>query len=433
MSLHKVKLGADLIDALATLGVVLGYHVEREFSVRKPRGGAVDVAWMKDSSQRFPLMIFEVETAAGNTIANNAIKVFGQPTNQFEKPLFFFHLVLKANRSNSRVESLATEFGTNNYRIYRLNNAEKKALLNDIVGQHRRLTSDIDLIALHDALSHKTWDEVNLPRFFDDFKTYKFEANYLSDYARMALMEEGFWITYVSRLLWEYDNKHPFRGYDSYLGDSWSTPVHLALLANGFPSRKGDLIVDFVHWQTKSSYMSQIGPHFGLSRDYDQFVLSLGAGFFAVLAALFQSERASAFIGKEMETISNALGGFPLRLRLYHWVWLLHVSSALEDGTLFELVRCCVNEEGGVPKEALFSPSLQIASDEECEWDVKLRQVKNRVPDLKQFIKERRERYQLVKDPSYVHHLGLMVLISQDYASLSEATIRLLATPYGAP
>src|SRR4051812_27441815 len=123
MSEHKLQPGKLVIEALSVLGRDLGYFVECEVPVLKRAHSPplVDVAWKKDETQKFPLMIFEVESSAGNTIANNAMKVFSQSNQDFEKPLFFFHLVVRGGEETSRIDALRKQYGTNNYRVYRLN------------------------------------------------------------------------------------------------------------------------------------------------------------------------------------------------------------------------------------------------------------------------------------------------------------------------
>ena len=91
MPQHKLEAGKQIIQAVAQLGRALGYAVRTEMPVeQRPRPPAVDVAWFADDEQRYPLMIFEVESAATNAMANNPAKVFGQPSDQFERPLFSF-------------------------------------------------------------------------------------------------------------------------------------------------------------------------------------------------------------------------------------------------------------------------------------------------------------------------------------------------------
>jgi hypothetical protein len=154
MATHKLAAGAEFISALLSLGEALGYVAEEEFPTENGAigGPAVDVAWLSDEGQRYPLMIFEVESAATNSAANNPVKVFGPPNEQFEKPLFLFHVFLTGGVNTSRLKNLRHVFDTHNYRTYTLARGEIPALLKDILSQHRRVPIGVDLVALADFL-----------------------------------------------------------------------------------------------------------------------------------------------------------------------------------------------------------------------------------------------------------------------------------------
>jgi hypothetical protein len=96
MGKHILSKGNEMISAILALGKSLGYVVKEEFPVEKRPGNspAVDAAWLSDEDHDFPLMIFEIESKITGSIANNPVKVFGQPNEHFEKPLFFFHIFL---------------------------------------------------------------------------------------------------------------------------------------------------------------------------------------------------------------------------------------------------------------------------------------------------------------------------------------------------
>ena len=121
MADHKLLAGKQLIEGIAQLGVVLGYHIEKEFPVDQPIYGespAVDVAWFSHKGNRFPLFIFEVESKASNGMTNNPLKIYAQENRVFEKPLFFFHVVAHGGLHSSRPRNLEAQYGKNNYRIY---------------------------------------------------------------------------------------------------------------------------------------------------------------------------------------------------------------------------------------------------------------------------------------------------------------------------
>jgi len=79
VSLHRLQAGQIVIDGLVKLASAFGYSAEREFPVgTRATSAAVDVAWFAAGDQRVPLMIFEVESSASASMANNAMKVFSQ-------------------------------------------------------------------------------------------------------------------------------------------------------------------------------------------------------------------------------------------------------------------------------------------------------------------------------------------------------------------
>ena len=60
--------------------------------------------------------------------------------------------------------------------------------------------------------------------------------------------------------------------YKTYIGHHWSDLLHMGVASLAAPS-DGDWLRCLRAWQEGSLYGSAIGPHFGLSRDYDDFVL----------------------------------------------------------------------------------------------------------------------------------------------------------------
>ena len=155
MPRHSLHTGIEIIDGLMRLGVALGYVAETERPVERgrPSPPAVDVAWMRGEGQNYPLMIFEVESRATNSAANNPLKVYGQPTDQFEKPLFFFHIFVTAGPETTRIENLRYHYGSYNYRAYKLDEGGGGNLLKDILSQHRRLFRQLSLSLLLNELN----------------------------------------------------------------------------------------------------------------------------------------------------------------------------------------------------------------------------------------------------------------------------------------
>src|SRR4051812_44557182 len=119
MGEHKLETGINFIEGLKQLGSIMGYHIQSELSLDSSthHSPAVDLAWFKEKNQKFPLFIFEVESAATNGMAYNPLKVFSKKNEKFEKPLFFFQVILKEGQNSAKVNDLKEMFGTHNYRV----------------------------------------------------------------------------------------------------------------------------------------------------------------------------------------------------------------------------------------------------------------------------------------------------------------------------
>ncbi len=179
MAEHKLVPGRNLISALSALGEALGYHVAREHPLEVDRKNppAVDIAWFAESGQAYPLMIFEVESRATSSIANNATKVFGRPSSRFEKPLFFFHIVLRS-ADTARLHVLERLFGTYNYRSFNLSETSVAAVLEAVLAQHRRVRRTVALLPLRGCLDLDGWHGVTPRDLIRILGALNFETDY---------------------------------------------------------------------------------------------------------------------------------------------------------------------------------------------------------------------------------------------------------------
>ncbi|MEN3368882.1 MAG: hypothetical protein V7609_1025 [Verrucomicrobiota bacterium] len=394
MSEHKLQRGKLVIEGLSDLGTALGYFVQREQPVVKDAHWppAVDVAWKKDEWQDFPLLIFEVESSAGNTIANNALKVYSQPNQDFEKPLFFFHLIVRSGTETSRIEALRRQYGTNNYRLYRLDTDEATGLIQDILTQHRKVFLHFDVAAICGILQ-TDWAAIDLSAVLDHAETLNFETSFLTAYARLSA-DEQFLARFVDRLsvLEERGQlRHRRVPYETFLGESWHPPIHLAILARARTQSADVFLEQLRNWQEESYPYSMIGPHFGMSRDYDQFILGMSSGLLSAIAAIFGNGNAKRYIAAQMHSICEQLGNARDRFALYAGVWLLHVTASVGDELLFEYARNFVNSRGGLSSGCVSDPPFLVPSFEElddCEWDHRLVQDKKLILSLPEFVQD---------------------------------------------
>lgn len=229
MPRHKLAAGAEIISSLVSLGRTLGYVTNEEFPTEQPNvgGPAVDVAWLSDARQRFPIMVFEIESKTTNSAANNPVKVFGPPNEDFEKPLFFFHVFVTGGNRTSRLENLRRLFGTHNYRTYRLKAGEIPALLKDILSQHRRLSLDLDLVSLTRSIESTPSFRPYVSEVLLHTESLGFNVDYFVSYATLAKENANHLDHFVRHLRSHYQTPNRKRlesGYTTFLGANYSDP-----------------------------------------------------------------------------------------------------------------------------------------------------------------------------------------------------------------
>lgn len=399
MGRHTLKEGKEMISGILNLGKSLGYVVKEEFPLEKKPGNppAVDAAWLSDEDHDFPLMIFEIESKVTSSIANNPVKVFGQPNENFEKPLFFFHIVLKGTTDSSKIKNLQTLFGLYNYRTYDLSkDDEVTRLIIDIISQHRRLYRKLDLEDLIKTFDHEIWKSADIEKILVSLEVRRFTANYLRTYASFSFHDPDF-IKHYLRFLELHVHSHPKKAipqeYGTYWGDMWSDPIHYGILIYSFPDKSAEYLQRFRNWQEKSTYLTMIGPHFGLSRDYDEFILGLSPPFWAFLAALMKKcSEAVEYIADQCQLILEELRESAPRISFFTALWLLHIAAAVSSNKHFEFARSLINHKAGISEFFLYNPpnSIPLEGENDTEsdkkWNKELQERPIKVPDMDEFL-----------------------------------------------
>jgi len=404
MPTHTLPRGVAVIDALTSLGSALGYVSERERPVERGRANppAVDVAWLLDKGQEYPIMIFEVESLATNAAANNPVKVFGQSTERFEKPLFFFHIFVAAGPETSRIENLKQLFGTHNYRAYRLDQNNLEVLLRDVFSQHRRLQKSLNLGPLLDQLRSGIWLGVSLRNLLLHLEALRFDAAFLGEYAARGVSDPEFrgeFLRLLERSVSVPAAERKPEGYKTYIGQTWAEPLHMGVLSLANPD-SGDWLGRLRDWQEHTTYMTMIGPHFGLSRDYDDFVLGFAPVLWALVTALmYKVSGAAKYICTQIGAILERLSNASLEASFFTAVWALHVAAAAGDDTQYEVVRAFINERGGMALDILYEPPSMVSVVEpDEEWTTAVTNGPLPVPALPDFREELSRRYSGTSD-----------------------------------
>jgi len=376
MSTHKNPDTLALIEDLAMLGETLGFIIEQERPISdRGNGPAVDLAWLGDANQRFPLLIFEIDTCSSNSSTYNALKVLAKDSESFEKPVFFFHIFMRGNDESSPIKDLQEQYRTHNYRVYRIGSNSTLPLIKDVLSQHRRLFQSIDLYNLVRTLLKS--------RFFcnytEDILRYvpllKYQGDSLVPIARLRLVENKFEELFKEKVadLFAHGEIISPR-YDSYIGEHWATPIHIGLMQFWTQDISDKWVNTLRRWQENSVYPTKIGPHFGLSRDYDEFIFTLAAAYWGLVAVLMKSSTSGgSYILKQYWDVFTTLKDHPSKASYFWAVWLLHIAAAFDTESLYESARVHLNENfNGSSTQSLYSPLGYVPGDDDDEQEVEV-------------------------------------------------------------
>jgi hypothetical protein len=333
----------------------------------------LDVAWFAEEGQKYPLMIFEVESRVTNAAPNNPLKVYSKSSEAFEKPLFFFHIFLAVPSDRQKIENLLAEFGRHNYRVYTQENATQ--FIADVLHQHRRIRAGLNFGAFLTTLLTPAWPGLDLVAVVGLMEDLSFHnaADILPAYATLVLSSRRSLVSEVARQLRARLSsgtlEHTTDSWDSYLGQSWAYPVYLGILASLSPGPDSiDCLKRLQQWQGTDA-CRPMGPAFP-DRDHTEFVVGASPSLWALLAALFrQTPGAVKYVSEQMRDTLVSLDGWRPEHTFHAALWLLHVAS-LADGAAaeFEAARERINADGGVALGWLLEPPGAISIEGDFEW-----------------------------------------------------------------
>lgn len=419
MADHKLPAGKQLIQGIAQLGSVLGYHVEEEFPVDEPMYGeppAVDVAWFAQKGNRFPLFIFEVESKATNGMTNNPLKVYAQENRSFEKPLFFFHVVAQGGDKSSRPRNLESQYGKNNYRIYLVGIDSANDLIKDVLSQHARVRNDVDYIALYQLLITDLWlhkvDHAKLLMHAGSLELSK--RNIISSLVRVSRNDAAIFPQLVELVSKDSEADFANTNFESYLGSQWAIPIITGLLCglseNMSESRYWSSVL--LKWQRESTYMPMITPAFGLSRDYDEFILGCAPQLITLCIAASSIDKDlylefSQVLKDILDKVGVCWGG------LNTAIYLLHLSAATNDAECFDRAKKYLLEFNALSEEDILSPPSCVSiMDAEFEDYFKRGEVAE-IVDFMDFSKLCKDRY--LKNETCIKAVALRALDDDSY------------------
>ena len=151
--------------------------------------------------------------------------------NFFEKTFYFsFHIVVKGVRT--AVRNLESMYGKENYRIYLMEEKVSNKLVEDIIGQHYRISNELNYIDLYNFLNKDIWLMIlsvsKVIRFAVDLNFSK--KNVISSYIQISLHDELFLNDLVIYFIEE--SRIEFKNIDlnTYMGQIWLQPIVLSIM-----------------------------------------------------------------------------------------------------------------------------------------------------------------------------------------------------------
>jgi|GEM_PF-2691944 len=392
MPKHSKLEGVTLIAKFVALGQLMEYHVREEWLL-EPNGStspAVDIAWFKDAEQTFPLFIFEIESAMTNSMTYNPMKVFTKPNEQLEKPLFFFQIVLSGGNNSTRVRDLKAQYGTYNYRIYNFSKNEFQQFLIDLISQHRRLTERFPISKFIDFVIQAGWTDIDVDAVIQHMEKIGVEKRsglFLSSIVHLAAYYPALLpvcTKCIERFQKEYYDDEWNLIFHTFIGDKFFYPIHQGLIFhyNKDLYKKHKAFKDFQNWQEHNAHIKMIGPYFGLSQDYDQFLIWGTGGYFTLLVLLFENNPGiTIYICQELAAIIRKSRP---EYRIVNLAWLMHILPNNKDGE--KLYRTLVLQAFAELKcfsiaHILNPPFL----NDSYEYETSFAQIKEACPSFEEF------------------------------------------------
>ena len=365
MGEHKTIGSLAFINFLKVLGIELGYYVDLEYPMSSQKYGsqAIDIAWFNDEFSEFPLMIFEIESSTNNSIINNPAKVFGKDSSIFEKPLFFFHIIIESAVNSEKYNDLVGLFGKHNYDLFRINNGEMTKLITKILCQHRRVCKEIAIESLlyHILKEELILSNIDLTSLLISIESVchlqqKYDIGQI--YANITSVNPNFFNQYIDFLERKQKSKDFNElNYDGYIPSIIARLINISLLIN---NSKGALnyskqIEDYQN-QTGSFKMIDFLP--GLNRDYDEFILDYVSYYLVLCFVLCDKElEAQKYIASVILDLIEKMKRSASIIEYHHVSWALLVFSTKQQYLKeYDVLKELINNEGGMPDLILYNP-----------------------------------------------------------------------------
>ncbi|MFM2617444.1 hypothetical protein AAFX26_09565 [Vibrio alginolyticus] len=371
MGTHSTASSLALINFIKDLGISLGYYVvdEHPMTTKKFGSQAIDIAWFNEESSTFPLFIFEVESTTNNAMANNPTKVFGKDSSVFEKPLFFFHVVVDSAQNSEKYEDLMGVFGKYNYAIFKINNDELIGLIIKIISQHRRVRETFDLESVIKLLlsSKEIKENINFDYLLPEVENilHKNQKPDLGQiYSNIACRNVGFQEDYhkfINRTFIHDDLDG--LSYDGYRTKIISGLINLGMIYHKCNGEHADqcYVSLLDKYQNKFDTLKNIDCLSGLNQEYEIFIEDQLPYYLALAFMLFNgNQNAQKFIlDLEVEILRKIPKDNEFSYS-HHVSWALLMSATNSQFYhYFEEIRRISNKFGKVLDSIVYDPIFE--------------------------------------------------------------------------
>ncbi|KQT26230.1 hypothetical protein ASG22_06050 [Chryseobacterium sp. Leaf405] len=419
MGKHSTEISLKLFDFLIDLGKGLRYYTDTEYPMKENSFGsqAIDIAWFNNQENKFPLFIFEIESSSNNSIANNPTKIFGKDSKVFEKPLFFFHIIIDGAENSEKYNDLIGLFGKHNYDIFRINNADIENLLVKIISQHRRIHNEANLAHILRLINNfeEIKSEIKFELFLKNIEKLIHE-NQLYElgqiYADVASSDKSFQEQYLKFIYRFFSDERSFYlSYENYSASIVSEFINLGLLY----SRYGNEINDFDFTKLlieaqKTETFNKIEYLPGLNYEYDIFIQDHVAFYIALTFFLFEGNvSAQKYIIDIAIMIIRKLNITEGFIFEHNLSWgLLMAASNHEFSEIYEELKNLMNNRKGILNTILFCPTF--INEHQKIPDSKLILV----PDRNIYVETFKEKFNHINIDNSINEIAIMSL-SEDW------------------
>ena len=308
-------------------------------------------------------------------------------------------LLLKGTCS-ARPRNLEAQYGKHNYRIYLVGSNAANDLIKDVLTQHARVKNDVSYLRLHNLLTSEPWaGKVDYSQLLMDAVNLGMSReNIISSYIKISRCDSNIFPDLVKLIMADAKNNFSDTILNSYLGDQWCVPIITSLLCglnkNTEISKYWSSLL--INWQRNNSYMPMITPAFGLARDYDEFILGCAPQLMTLCIAISYRDKdlCMEFVGVLSETLNKiGLCWEGLNTAIY----LLHISASINSGESFEKARSYIMEFEELDEKDIFNPPSCVSVMEGDVEDYFLRGKLIKIPEIKEFAKQCKIKYQKEK------------------------------------